>query len=1099
MLNSAKYCIDPALNKEKIFKYTPPPNINFSDLPPLNKNWLKELKKTCCEADSQLQAPFAKHLDKDSDYPLKDILTRQLKLIYHRLKGHLDSELSSLTEDRRKALIFKLTEEITHCTEGFHNRVNNIVDTFQKPRSLDELLYKARKSIVDNVATLLTSEVHAWNQVSAIASIDGLGVQANFPDDRYSGALSDETIRLTLQEAFEKNFTPFNIPCLLSNELMELIPELEVERHKPEGLRLETREKIVKYIKYYLPNSVNPKNPLDWQKYFNIYRDKKDPLNIVIQNLNWNAIYKYFYEALSTLGYFKHTPEIYDLIDAAYYNHFNLYGKNSSPYDPSEIISKLFSEENYLGLLEQLEELQTKFPGFYWEVTSNAKTPNKELTDNIHLLIPYLKQEFKHSNSYSEEIMQGFHLLTTLDSKLNEEAISQIAIMLAQKNRIDFTPLMFAALKNPEIIDDILRFLRQHKKILPTEIIQHMFLEKNKDNWNTLMIAANEHPDALKAILSFMDEYITDFNELLLQQIFLEKQINNYNILMLAASKHVETVMTILSFLTHNITSFANDTLGLLFTNKPSSSSCVSMQYPEAQKVIQDFLSAENGSASNVLMLAARNQPEAVKVILNFIAQHSGNFNSEMLQQMLLEKDPRSHSVFMLAASKQPEAVEAILSFIEQQHIKIDSNLVQQMFLEQDKQGNSALMLAASKQPIAVKTMLSFINRHMESCNPPMLQEIFLEKNQRGYSTLMLAANEQPEAVEAILAFIAENIEIFNPCLEKILIEKDRWNTTALMLAASKQPKSINHILNFITNHIEHIESQVLRELFLKKVYDYEANMKATFFGGSFRNIQRTVLIVAERNHPETAQAILAFIDEHIEYLAAETLIELFLEKDSKSNPFMKRWDSYPFKNILNFLVTSPDKILALIQEKRDQQEKNQKNQEIADILCDKLAKFLLKQLFVLKMDYPEDIKLIDKLLLTHSSLLLTYFDKDYFIAEPRKLAYVTEKLFIQYLVEITDRAANGPAYKSKFSVSNIIFWRYSANDKLIAAKQLKNVLLTQTGNLAEFLNHLKTHYSALTKGRLGKLFEAHLETAKQADGANDVLALKSSNYSHAL
>jgi hypothetical protein len=117
--------MDPALNKNLVFAYQPPPDIDFSKLPHLSKNWFSDLQKIIYQADKQLSTNvFDKHVGETSDYRAKKILTKQLQLIYHRLQGNLDEELGKLSEDNQQALLSKLTEEVIHCSEGFHNRVN---------------------------------------------------------------------------------------------------------------------------------------------------------------------------------------------------------------------------------------------------------------------------------------------------------------------------------------------------------------------------------------------------------------------------------------------------------------------------------------------------------------------------------------------------------------------------------------------------------------------------------------------------------------------------------------------------------------------------------------------------------------------------------------------------------------------------------------------------------------------------------------------------------------------------------------------------------------------------------------------------------------
>ncbi len=94
------------------------------------------------------------------------------------------------------------TEGIELCTEGFFNRASDIVNSFQEPKNLNELLYQARSELVRKVANTMAitqeQQIHAVNQTIDIAVNEGLGIEKNF-NDPYSSDLKTSVTKEALQ------------------------------------------------------------------------------------------------------------------------------------------------------------------------------------------------------------------------------------------------------------------------------------------------------------------------------------------------------------------------------------------------------------------------------------------------------------------------------------------------------------------------------------------------------------------------------------------------------------------------------------------------------------------------------------------------------------------------------------------------------------------------------------------------------------------------------------------------------------------------------------------------------------------------------------
>lgn len=1112
-----EYQMDPAFNKNLVFAYQPPPVIDPSTLPTLAENWLEDLQKIACTTNNKLPNNcFAKHVGEASEYRTKIPLLEQLQLIYHRLLGNLDAELGKLSADHRQGLIYKLTEEIKECTEGFHNRVNIIVDSFHKPRNLAELLYIVRNRFVQEIATQLTDEVHAWNGVSVIAAIDGIGIKPNFPNDIYSGGLANASIRRALQQTFAKKFTPFNLPCFLIAVFIEFIPELEIEKHDENGICLETQEKIIRLIKRFLPKYINEKSESanNWKNYFKLSRNEKNPVVFSFVNVNWEKMYQSFYLALSDQNYFKN-PQINTLLDSAYQN---LFLENKQFKTPTNVITKLFKEENYSDLLTQLVELKTRFPNYYQKISKN-----KAYTNNCLPFIDYLTRQLKISKEYSEEITQGFLLVIRLDLHRKNYIIEKIADTFLVKNQNGFNLLMLGALNNLDLVKDILAFLKTHETIVNSEIAEKMLLMKNSDHCNALMIAANKqaeaiitilsflttpigrfandtlrklftqqqkkdsdtavtltarnHPDMLNKVLTFITDNMTIDGEILHKVLFPEQANGTCNALMLALKNQADTAVSILKFISENIKNFDPEILRKMFLEKDENGFTILMLavcyhpkvLPILLKLLNDhkvffhkgYLTAlfleKNSLNYNFLMLATEYQPESVSIILQFIQKKQKIFNPN-LEEILFNKNQKGCNSLMLSRHH-PVAMTSLIDFIYQQPKGVLSLTLEKIFLDKNNMGLTFFMLLAKDKSQSLKLVLEFIEKHLNLFTKENLFKLFLEKSEQEYNSFMLAARNQYYAVDHILNFIQKNPKIFSPTfLNELILAHDQNRCNALMIAATYRPKVVELLLTFLDDNIAPgpISIDTIKEFVFKKIHDKQAS-NAIFFGGRYDYYKSVLSVTSQLENQTPVNALLKFIDDHIESFGIQVLIDLLKEQDAQDNyifrPTCSRYP-FPLKKTLNFLANSI-------------------NNENLIPLQDLAAYFIFEQIARWPIKTVADQALLDKIISNCSALLLIHFDRNYFAENPSNLKLVTDKLFRCYLNELEDRKDKKITYTTKFSLFQ---WRYSTVQKLEAAQALEKVLDTKDFVTGVSLFKLKHQYSALMEGRLGNLFAAYEE-----------------------
>lgn len=242
----------PELNKDKCFKLTEDNTIAAPNSALLEADWLQRLGALCATAleipEAQLIRQVESHAGNPSTYSLKKELVAGLQLIYIKLT---DPNKPPLDKSEQAAIATKLQEGAGTCTQGFHDRVNDIISGFQTPNSLDALLTQIRKSIIETTARQSTDEVHAHNRFSIVASMAGYGIKPINWQDAYRGNLNDNEIKEKLDSAFKEKY----IPLILLSELSEAIKgvmhaKFNYTGKKPEGYKgVNTFSAWVDYLK----------------------------------------------------------------------------------------------------------------------------------------------------------------------------------------------------------------------------------------------------------------------------------------------------------------------------------------------------------------------------------------------------------------------------------------------------------------------------------------------------------------------------------------------------------------------------------------------------------------------------------------------------------------------------------------------------------------------------------------------------------------------------------------------------------------------------------------------------------------------------------
>ena len=98
---------------------------------------VKQLTGTAPD-DTTLAVSLSGHIGPASTYTLKEPVLQSLKIVYERLKDE------GIKAPEKQMIAMKLQERAAHCTPGFHNGVNGIVDGFYSAKNVVELMQRVR-------------------------------------------------------------------------------------------------------------------------------------------------------------------------------------------------------------------------------------------------------------------------------------------------------------------------------------------------------------------------------------------------------------------------------------------------------------------------------------------------------------------------------------------------------------------------------------------------------------------------------------------------------------------------------------------------------------------------------------------------------------------------------------------------------------------------------------------------------------------------------------------------------------------------------------------------------------------------------------------
>ncbi len=132
-------------------------------------------------------------------------------IIYLRIiRTALESDRLSQTE--KAALKHQLNEGIDPCSPGYFNRIRNIIELWQLPENIDQLLNFYRKKLVERTAIAEgDGDIHTYNRFFTIANSIGFAAATEIHIDPYPGNLNDHAIERHLRVTFASHYNYLSI------------------------------------------------------------------------------------------------------------------------------------------------------------------------------------------------------------------------------------------------------------------------------------------------------------------------------------------------------------------------------------------------------------------------------------------------------------------------------------------------------------------------------------------------------------------------------------------------------------------------------------------------------------------------------------------------------------------------------------------------------------------------------------------------------------------------------------------------------------------------------------------------------------------------
>ena len=253
---------------------------------------ISEILNLSRQEQENIHSDLLRHVGQNSYYASKRLLIESLKELNKRIV-HAD-----VSQDKKVSAATRLIEGISNCSQGFHNRINEVILSFSQQDGITEFLEQLRKEIVEKIARKHTDEVHAFNRFFILA--EPYQVPAINKDDEYVGAIPDRVIHEKLQSGFNEYYRFWVIINSLNEKIRTgLVVNANYDGKKDQGYNNGDYEKMFEYLEQLIGKCENPTE--QWLIMSDEY---------LVVDLNWPNIMNQLWQKLNHEGFFSYPRKI---------------------------------------------------------------------------------------------------------------------------------------------------------------------------------------------------------------------------------------------------------------------------------------------------------------------------------------------------------------------------------------------------------------------------------------------------------------------------------------------------------------------------------------------------------------------------------------------------------------------------------------------------------------------------------------------------------------------------------------------------------------------------------------------------------------------
>lgn len=816
----------PRLLSENSFSYFKNSSSSPS-LPVLPENWvecfLEIWAKECELAETnklELFGHLNRHFGPSSTYAQQTELTSSMQNIYLHISNQMPRVFSK-TEIQQLLEIIKT--DISECTPGFHNRVNETEKLLNLPFSMDEIRQVDRNHFIDEFARKISSDVHDHNKIFFVAS-KRFGVIAPNEKDPYINLNRNLTASQIL-DVLELNIQSYYQPLQLIVRLTQKIESILEEHFHYVGF-IETGYDTLIYqniFNYLQTLFVNHDLKMD-----EIFITNDD---FLILDVNFYQIQFFVFqylkrtniietkesEELTLVPHLKGHDYDYRFSSDLFCNHFELIA-----------FLDLYRGKNLEFYYQTLKQYLEQIPGdMINSVVFDFMISSSSTSKLIISFLPKLNAELKFINS-SVELNEEHKsvLLISASHQLNIEATLKFCSLFPEDelkrllwvttSESDEHVLFVACKKNAFTAK---QFIEGILKLTDLDTIYKLFRHTNFQNESILSLSLLNRNGSHKSIFQVMRLLSPLQNESLIRY----KDNFGYNLLMQAIRGKQEIFHEFIDFVQTYTPSVMTDLLSSTSLNGLNSLTFTILYHPYAfnkiieliekqdLNTIEKILSQNNQNGDNCFFVSAIEKISCFSPLISLLQKLPHDVQADILKK----KSKKHFTLLDVITDARETEIEQFLQFISSKHpgllyyflshnvnpvgtplatlLEDNSTYVEALFkyihqLTPEAQFKilttvnpeelSPLILAFKNSPNYAFLIYSELMRHYQVKKDILIDYIFqqslhLNHKPRDYALFLECLLLTPEVIktEIIAKFLNKTLKTFNVIYTKTLIE----------------------------------------------------------------------------------------------------------------------------------------------------------------------------------------------------------------------------------------------------------------------------------------------------------------------------------------